>query len=557
VDRVNAAPRPTASKFRRLAITHALMMGGDAAMVVALADSLFFDIDLDAARSRVLLFLVIGFAPFLVVAPLIGPLIDRVAGGRKFVIEVVALSRVVLTLLMAQYLDALVLFPLVFASLVLQKTYAVSKSAIVPSTVRSDVELVEANSKLGLIAGITGAVAVVPAGILLKVIGAPATLVYGALLFSHVTVAALLVAAFELLVPRSPRVPGLRAPLLAGALCGLATLTEYPAGLATAVLGLGVLAGPARWRKLAAFVAGGLPFAAGLAVYNRALFNSALSLSSANEAYADTATLASRGLFGITGPTVESVFTLLASPSRGLFFFSPVLVFGLVALWPRGDGPGRTRALVRLAVVGTLGLAMLAYPANAGGWCVGARYLVAIVPFLVLAAAERGVRPGATFAASLAFSAVLCVLPLLTFPFAPREFTFVHATLVRPFLAASFATPNLGSWVTPGLVSLLPVVVAAVAAVALALLGGGRRALAGAMGGALLATGIVLAPVHDTVAMQAFRALLLDTHFHPAGRLQRLAAESADRQLRAQLVELAELCDGTRQLAPDDWPYGE
>ena len=190
MERVNAAQRPTASKFRRLAITHALMMGGDAAMVVALADSLFFDIDLDAARSRVLLFLVIGFAPFLVVAPLIGPLIDRVAGGRKFVIQVVALSRVILTLLMAQYLDALVLFPLVFASLVLQKTYAVSKSAIVPSTVRSETELVEANSKLGLIAGITGAIAVIPAGILLKVIGAPATLVYGSLLFVGALVAA-------------------------------------------------------------------------------------------------------------------------------------------------------------------------------------------------------------------------------------------------------------------------------------------------------------------------------------------------------------------------------
>jgi hypothetical protein len=183
VDRVNAAQRPPASKFRRLAITHALMTGGDVAMVVALADSLFFDIDLDAARSRVLLFLVVGFTPYLVVAPLIGPAIDRVAGGRKFVIQIVAASRVVLTLLMAQYLDALALFPLVFASLVLQKTYAVSKSAIVPSTVRSETEFVEANSKLGLIAGITGAIAVVPAGILLQLVGAPATLVYGALLF--------------------------------------------------------------------------------------------------------------------------------------------------------------------------------------------------------------------------------------------------------------------------------------------------------------------------------------------------------------------------------------
>ena len=190
VERGQAAHRPSASKFRRLAITHALMMGGDAAMVVALADSLFFDIDLDAARSRVLLFLLVGFAPFLVVAPLIGPLIDRVAGGRKFVIQVVALARIVLTLLMAQNIDNFALFPLVFASLVLQKTYAVSKSAIVPSTVRSEEELVEANSKLGLIAGITGAVAVIPAGLLLQISGAPATLVYGALLFGGALAAA-------------------------------------------------------------------------------------------------------------------------------------------------------------------------------------------------------------------------------------------------------------------------------------------------------------------------------------------------------------------------------
>ena len=45
------------SRFRRLTITHAAMMGGDAAMLVALADSLFLSIDPSAARGRVLLFL--------------------------------------------------------------------------------------------------------------------------------------------------------------------------------------------------------------------------------------------------------------------------------------------------------------------------------------------------------------------------------------------------------------------------------------------------------------------------------------------------------------------
>lgn len=178
-----AASQPATSKFRRLAITHALMMGGDAAMVVALADSLFFDIDLNAARTRVMLFLAVGFAPFLVVAPLIGPLIDRAAGGRRLVIQAIALTRVVLLVLMARYIDALALFPLVFASLVLQKGYVVSKSALVPSTVRYEDELVEANSKLGLISGLTGAVAVIPAGVLLQLVGAPATLIYGAMIF--------------------------------------------------------------------------------------------------------------------------------------------------------------------------------------------------------------------------------------------------------------------------------------------------------------------------------------------------------------------------------------
>jgi hypothetical protein len=180
---VTPAAAPATSKFRSLAITHALMMGGDAAMVVALADSLFFDIDLTAARTRVMLFLAIGFAPFLFVAPLIGPLIDRAAGGRRLVIQIIAVLRLILLVLMAKYIDSLALFPLVFASLVLQKGYVVSKSALVPSTVRSHEELVEANSKLGLISGLTGVVAVIPAAILLTVIGAPATLIYGALIF--------------------------------------------------------------------------------------------------------------------------------------------------------------------------------------------------------------------------------------------------------------------------------------------------------------------------------------------------------------------------------------
>lgn len=173
------------TRFRRLAMTHAAMIGGDAAMLIALADSLFLSIDPSAARGRVLLFLIVSFAPFVVIAPLIGPAIDRATGGRRAVIQVVALARVGISLAMAMSLDSLALFPLTFAALVLQKAYLISKQAIVPSVVSSDDELVEANAKLGVLAGLAGVVGVVPAGLLQVIppLAGWATLLYAAGLF--------------------------------------------------------------------------------------------------------------------------------------------------------------------------------------------------------------------------------------------------------------------------------------------------------------------------------------------------------------------------------------
>jgi hypothetical protein len=173
-----------------LARTHAAMAAGDAAMAVALADSVLFSLDADAARGRVLLFLGISFVPFLFVAPLIGPLIDRTAGGRRFVIKVITIGRMLLSTLMAFHIEGLLLFPLAFGAMVMQKTYAISKSSLVPSVVRSEEELVEANSKLGLISGLVGFVAIIPAGLLQKTIGGKATLLYSASIFVVAFVAA-------------------------------------------------------------------------------------------------------------------------------------------------------------------------------------------------------------------------------------------------------------------------------------------------------------------------------------------------------------------------------
>ena len=175
--------RFTVAPFTRLVRGHALMAAGEAAMAVALADSLFLSITPGEARSRVLLFLGVSFAPFLVLAKFIGPVIDRMPGGRRLLVVLIAFLRAVTMILMISQLDSLFLFPLAFLSMVLNKTYAVSKSALVPSLVKSGKNLVEANAKLGVAAGIVGFAAAIPAGIL-SLISPKVTLVFGALLFT-------------------------------------------------------------------------------------------------------------------------------------------------------------------------------------------------------------------------------------------------------------------------------------------------------------------------------------------------------------------------------------
>lgn len=129
-----------------------------------------------------LLFLAVSLAPFAIVAPFIGPVIDKIPGGRRITVFIVAVLRCVTVLLMVSRLNSVSLFALAFVSLVLARTYSVSKTAIVPTLVNNDEQLVSANSKLGLLSGAMGFAAAVPAG-LLQLIDARATLVMSAVMF--------------------------------------------------------------------------------------------------------------------------------------------------------------------------------------------------------------------------------------------------------------------------------------------------------------------------------------------------------------------------------------
>lgn len=169
--------------FRRFTAMHCLHAAAETCFTVSMAGSIFFSVSADAARPRVLLFLGVTLAPFLVMAPLVGPVIDRVRGGIGGVVVSTFVVRAVLVLLLAQQLRTLALFPLAFGVLVVAKTYTVGRNALVPLVVGTDEDLVAANARLSRTASIIGALAGVGAVAVYAVAGGPWTLRLAAIIY--------------------------------------------------------------------------------------------------------------------------------------------------------------------------------------------------------------------------------------------------------------------------------------------------------------------------------------------------------------------------------------
>lgn len=199
------------SPFARLARSHVFAAGGDALVTIALANSLFFDLDPNDARWKVFLYLALTMAPLSLVAPFIGPMLDRSHGGRRWMIVGAHAGRALVCLVMLNDLDSLLLFPEAFTVLALGKAYGVARSAVVPTVVRTDDELVEANSKLQLLSGLAAPIAAVPAGLAFAIAGSPAVLAVAMVAYLVATLAALRVPATR--VAEAPATPAETAEL--------------------------------------------------------------------------------------------------------------------------------------------------------------------------------------------------------------------------------------------------------------------------------------------------------------------------------------------------------
>jgi hypothetical protein len=135
----------------------------DSAMAVALANTLFFAAATGESKDRVALYLLITIAPFAVIAPLIGPALDRLQHGRRVALATsFALRTALAVVLIANYdgasgsFPSWVLYPCALAMMVLSKSFSVLRSAVTPRVMPPTIDLVRVNSRLttfGLLGG--------------------------------------------------------------------------------------------------------------------------------------------------------------------------------------------------------------------------------------------------------------------------------------------------------------------------------------------------------------------------------------------------------------------
>ncbi len=184
------------SGFSRLVELHAFNTAGDAAVAIALAGTLFFTVPTDDATGQVALFLVLTMLPFAIVAPLIGPFLDRFRRGRRWAIgATLALRAFCCWVLAGAVLDASPTFYLAaLGCLVSSKAYGVTKASAVPRLLPNEFTLVKANSRISL-TGTAAAVISAPLAVGAAAIGAPWALRYAALLFVVGTILAILLPA--------------------------------------------------------------------------------------------------------------------------------------------------------------------------------------------------------------------------------------------------------------------------------------------------------------------------------------------------------------------------
>ncbi len=218
------------------------------------------------------------------------------------------------------------------------------------------------------------------AGIALTIAFATQLFPYSTMLVAQVPSASLMFAAFVLARRDSPR-----SQLTAGALAGAAGLTNFLCIPAAAVIM--ILAMSRASRRFAAairVVAGGAPFALLLVFYQKHCCGGFFTTPIATMDPRFVTRGAALGI--LQRPSLEALYGISIGPYRGFLFFAPVLVMALVGMfvWARSrEDRGELAAAAAISAI-FVGF-NVCFNNWEGGFGVGARYLVPLIPLWGLA----------------------------------------------------------------------------------------------------------------------------------------------------------------------------
>jgi MFS family permease len=190
--RAAAAEGADTSGLSRLIELGALNAAADAAVAISLAGTLFFQIPTGEARGQVSLFLGLTMLPFAIVAPLIGPLLDRFSHGRRWAIGATMALRAFLVWVLADSVtsNSIWLFPAALGVLVSSKAYNVTRAAAAPRLLPKGLSLVTVNARMSM-AGVVGVAVSAPIAAAASAIGPEWCLRYAFAIFVIATVLAI------------------------------------------------------------------------------------------------------------------------------------------------------------------------------------------------------------------------------------------------------------------------------------------------------------------------------------------------------------------------------
>jgi hypothetical protein len=205
---------------------------------------------------------------------------------------------------------------------------------------------------------------------------------YAGYFFSEPTASLLLIAAAAvILTARDDEAVPLPRALIAGALLGACVWVRFTHLVAVPAFVVALmLPHVGRGWRSAVVLAGVVSMAAlGLLAYNHSIWGHPLDMGY-------PATAEGRPILVFTTPWYRALYGMLLSPGKSLFLFAPPVVSALVALPRLRSRDGRAFALAVLMPAAYL-LFFMRYTQWEGGYCVGPRYLLPVVPLLCLALA--------------------------------------------------------------------------------------------------------------------------------------------------------------------------